>query len=98
MSLTNRITAWLLLACFVGGPVAVAIAFMQWWLLAIAAAFAAIFWYRHWRDHRRRRPPKLRIACEQCGHDLSLVAASNLAPDGYVVTNPTCPNCGARKW
>jgi DNA-directed RNA polymerase subunit RPC12/RpoP len=40
----------------------------------------------------------LRIACEQCGEALTLVAASNLAPDGYVVTNPACPHCGARKW
>jgi hypothetical protein len=98
MSLTNRITVWMLIACFVGGPIAVAIAFLQWWLLGIAALFAGVFWFRHWQQSRRRRPPMLRIACEQCGEALTLVAASNLAPDGYVVTNPACPHCGARKW
>lgn len=98
MSLTNRITAWVLIACFVGGPVAVAIAFLQWWLLGVAALFAAAFWFVRWREKRRKRPPALRIACDQCGHDLSLVAGSALAPDGYAVTEPVCPQCGARKW
>jgi DNA-directed RNA polymerase subunit RPC12/RpoP len=87
----------MLIACFVGGPVVVAIMLMQWWLLVIAAIAATIIALKHIRDRRRRKTPKLTIACDQCGYPLDLIPASEFATEGLVVTRPTCPECGSRK-